>query len=264
LLLIWKEYAKGLPANPKMWQPKHVQIVWDNISHLQLATQLKYLTVLLLYLRFCGAACQDVKLNITPTRTRVDWISMEQVSLLLSTAPNMSIYAMEVLMTYTGMRREEISKLRRGDLQDQTVSIKGKRRKGRNVPLTPEFWQAFQPYLVWRQANKIRDDRVIVFYDPRTPSVSPHPYSLNGITQAVVLHGKMVGFHVSPHTLRRTFGRNLWKAGCPLELIREILGHSSVDTTIQYLGINQFDIQEATRFFPHYAQKLYLKPGSQQ
>jgi integrase len=45
--------------------------------------------------------------------------------------------------------------------------------------------------------------------------------------------------------MRRTFGRNLWLLGIPIETISELLGHSSSDMTRRYLGLNLTDMRQA-------------------
>ena len=51
----------------------------------------------------------------------------------------------------------------------------------------------------------------------------------------------------------------MWKAGVPLEIIKEVLGHESVDTTIRYLGIRLDDMTEAMQKLSQY-QKSLLAP----
>jgi site-specific recombinase XerD len=42
---------------------------------------------------------------------------------------------------------------------------------------------------------------------------------------------------VTPHDLRRSYARNLFMAGIPIEVIRQNLGHADVKTTQAYIGI---------------------------
>ncbi|MCE5296256.1 MAG: site-specific integrase, partial [Euryarchaeota archaeon] len=160
--------------------------------------------------------------------------------------------AMEVLMAFTGMRREEVRELRNSDLENNLVRILGKRKKERKVPLTPEFWEAMKPYLDWKTEQRSSSDHFVLHKDANRPKLPARPYALSSISQAVTIHGLELGLDISPHTLRRTFGRRLWKNGCPIEMVKELLGHSSVQTTILYLGINQYDIEDAAQYIPRY------------
>lgn len=85
-------------------------------------------------------------------------------------------------------------------------------------------------------------------------------YTPRSLRRAVSRHAEALGLHCTPHTLRRTFGRELWRQGCPLETIQQLYGHSDLDTTILYLGIKDSDLDEAiARFSP----KMYRKGHGQ-
>jgi len=64
------------------------------------------------------------------------------------------------------------------------------------------------------------------------------------------------GRKFSFHTLRRSFGRNLWLRGIPIETISELLGHVSTDMTRLYLGLNITDMRKA---ISEYGTKSELK-----
>ena len=45
--------------------------------------------------------------------------------------------------------------------------------------------------------------------------------------------------HIHPHKFRRTFATNAINKGMPLEQVQKILGHLQIDTTVQYVIVNQ-------------------------
>jgi len=52
-------------------------------------------------------------------------------------------------------------------------------------------------------------------------------------------YGKLIDHPtLAPHDLRRTFARVRYDAGMPLDQIKVLLGHSSLETTKRYLGIS--------------------------
>ena len=58
--------------------------------------------------------------------------------------------------------------------------------------------------------------------------------------------------------LRRYFAVTRWKASWPLELISQALGHKHLDTTVQYLGILDDKLMEASReFYEKEFQKVW-------
>lgn len=59
-------------------------------------------------------------------------------------------------------------------------------------------------------------------------------------------YAKMVGIHgsIGTHTLRKTFGYQLYKKGVSVEYIQKMLNHSSSSTTLRYIGITQEELDE--------------------
>jgi len=72
-------------------------------------------------------------------------------------------------------------------------------------------------------------------------------YQLTAIDNMVIRVAKRVGISrkITNHTLRRTCGRLLYKAGVDITEIADILGHSDVRTTLRYLGIRLDDQKKA-------------------
>ena len=50
---------------------------------------------------------------------------------------------------------------------------------------------------------------------------------------------RTLGVQVRPHDLRRTFAKLAHKGGAPIDQIQLSLGHSSIQTTERYLGVDQ-------------------------
>ena len=59
------------------------------------------------------------------------------------------------------------------------------------------------------------------------------------IRDVVAEYAAQVGVTVAPHDLRRTFAKLAHKGGSPVDQIQLSLGHSSMQTTERYLGVDQ-------------------------
>jgi site-specific recombinase XerD len=145
-----------------------------------------------------------------------------------------------------GLRRAEAAALSFDHIQQRDgrwvlVDLIGKRDKVRSVPMPGwakvaiDSWSntsGVREGLVFRAVNK--GDRVVG----------------NGIT-AQAIYNAIVGYAVelekkgvAPHDLRRTFAKLAHKGGAPIDQIQLSLGHESIQTTEEYLGVEQ-DLTDA-------------------
>ena len=175
------------------------------------------------------------RLRVSGTsRERVDWLSSEETEQVLATP----MTAREGMLIrgglLQGLRRIEIVRMTAKDatsaLLSRVLTVHGKGGKTRSIPIHPGFVQALEAYL--------RDS----LHEANMPLLGI------GKTRAaavVVEFSLRFGRRFSTHTLRRTFGRNLWLKGVDVLTISELMGHSSVDVTRRYLGINITDMRKA-------------------
>lgn len=83
--------------------------------------------------------------------------------------------------------------------------------------------------------------------------------SRNGINQPIgrgqsynVIHevGLMFGLdNISPHSLRKTYGYHFYKQTNDVVTLQKILGHRSPKETLEYIGIEQENVNEAMKGF---------------
>lgn len=75
------------------------------------------------------------------------------------------------------------------------------------------------------------------------------PLKADSVYSMLERAAQKTGTLLTPHMLRRYFAVTRWNAEWPLELISQALGHKHLDTTIQYLGILDDKLMEASREF---------------
>ena len=51
------------------------------------------------------------------------------------------------------------------------------------------------------------------------------------------------------HTLRRTFGRTMYRSGVEVATISKMMGHESIDQTLKYIGVGLDDMSSAIQAF---------------
>jgi site-specific recombinase XerD len=253
--------AQGWPSDPRRIQPEHIWALYQELQHFSTSTQKTYIWTVLKFLIWSGNTnVTDVELKITVSRSRVDWLTVEQVGQLVAACRTSYERAAIAVMAYTGARAGETADLRLTEAQPNQLILRGKGRKERAVPVDTEFWETIGPYLEYRSAMRTKSSRFLVHLW-RGRTVEFNRRSIGGL---VTMVSKRCGFHCSPHTIRRSFLRHLWLNGCSVEQIQRIAGHSSIEMTIRYLGIGEFDLRSAIeKFRPSYA-KAYREGSSQQ
>lgn len=141
-------------------------------------------------------------------------------------------------MYSTGVRASELVSLNRCDIgfYEKSVIVYGKGSKEREVYLTPIACSYLKEYLDDR-----KDDNEALFVSTR----SPHErLTVAGVERILKKLGKIAGVeNVHPHRFRRTMATNVLKKGMPLEEVKELLGHSKLDTTMIYCTVNRENVK---------------------
>ena len=80
---------------------------------------------------------------------------------------------------------------------------------------------------------------------------SPHTrLKISGVEIRLRELGKSVDAgRIHPHKFRRTMATRAIDKGMPIEQVQKILGHSQIDTTMQYAIVNQNNVKTAHRKF---------------
>lgn len=195
------------------------------------------------------------------TRPHVDWLTSEQAITVLQcpkTPLEELIISLELLH---GLRRTEVVRLQITDIRDGYLTVTGKGHTGgkkRSIPFHRSFLHTFQRWI--RERNEIISTAKAI-----NPSVSIPTslllyhkgrslYSYDSLRSHVVRTAlakvsDQCGIAFTSHTLRRTFGREMWHSGVSIVVIAKILGHSSTDMTLRYIGANYDDMVVAMSQF---------------
>lgn len=71
----------------------------------------------------------------------------------------------------------------------------------------------------------------------------------SGIDEMLKPLGEQIGVKFSNHTLRRTFGRTMYRSGVEVATISKMMGHESIDQTLKYIGVDLDDMNSAMAAF---------------
>jgi site-specific recombinase XerD len=174
-----------------------------------------------------------------------NWLNRSQAQALL-TAPDVGTVkgvrdrAILSVLLGCGLRREEAARLRVEHLQLREgrwviVDLLGKGNKTRSVPMPAWAKAAIDR---WCEVANLRQGPLFLALR-RGGHVQAHTMTAQAIRDVVATYAAQVGATVAPHDLRRTFAKLAHKGGSPIDQIQLSLGHSSMQTTERYLGVQQ-------------------------
>lgn len=147
------------------------------------------------------------------------------------------------LLYATGVRVSEVCSLKRTDIVEASVKVKGKGKKERVIPVGKKALLAIEKYL-----KLIQGESEFLF-------VTKNGKQIDRITvwERVKFYAKkgQITKKISPHTLRHSFATHLLENGADLRIIQEMLGHENIATTDRYTHISKKYLKETfERFHP--------------
>lgn len=138
----------------------------------------------------------------------------------------------------TGLRIHEAANLKVGDIEEDTMIIRGKGGKHRYVFLSPDVRLSLRRYIRACPCELGPDDPLWVGHQGQ--------YTGNGLQQVIIDIGKRAGITpLGPHRLRRTFATWSLRSGCDIESLRRLMGHSSLSVLQGYLALVETDLKKA-------------------
>ena len=180
---------------------------------------------------------KPIKYEVKP-RQALSQIELEYIRKACVTLKDKAI--IEVLYS-TGCRVSELANLKKSDINwnDKTVHLFGKGSKHRTSFLNAKAEVAIKEYL----SSRI-DENDSLFVSDRKPH---DPIKKDALEKIVRIISKRatdtVGKNVTPHILRHTTATTAIRNGMPVEDIRELLGHSRIDTTMIYAKTSIANVQ---------------------
>jgi integrase/recombinase XerD len=172
-------------------------------------------------------------------------LSKEEVWTMLCTAKLLKHKILIGLLYGCGLRCMEVRSVRLQDLdldRKQLRVVQGKGGKDRYVPLSEHLIRGLKTYIECEKPqeylfNGQPIERAGGDFDSR--------YSQRGVQWAVKQIAKESGIlkEVHTHTLRHTYATHLLEDGMDIMTLKDLLGHQSIETTLEYLHIAQLESQ---------------------
>lgn len=149
------------------------------------------------------------------------------------------------LMYASGARAQEICDLTVGsirfEMRGATLNITGKGGKSRRIGIPDNCAKMLQKYISHRRLNSKPDKHVFSSQTHEQMTIS----CVEGIFKKYVQRAKeenlalFRGDSYSPHSMRHSTASHMLEAGVPIVVIKNFLGHASIQTTQIYAELSQ-------------------------
>ena len=252
-ILLWFRYLSSI--NYDVRRPSHQQVL-DYKRHLERSgksslTIDSYVTAVRLFYRYCikrgyynEDIAQGVRCSTKIKGYRKSPLSREEAMRLLNSIDTERLSGkrdklMIAMMLLLGFRTCEIERMNVCDidhLYDRRVikvQRKGRHDKSEAVALTPYIDSLLSDYMSEREVNELNEPLFIAVKGERT--------RLKRTTISEIVHDRLraigiVDPRITAHSLRHTCACLLLADGVEMETVRDILGHTSTNTTRLYVA----------------------------
>lgn len=167
-------------------------------------------------------------------------LSLEEVNALLRSIRERCYQAIAMVMYGAGLRISEAIALEVGDIDGRrgVIHVRNtKTKRDREAKLSQALYEWLRRY--WAQ---VRPPEPYLFWSRKTGK----RLRVSTVRKALALAAKEAGIKkpVRPHILRHSFATHLLDEGYDVHVVRELLGHASIDSTVRYARVTRKRIRE--------------------
>lgn len=146
-------------------------------------------------------------------------------------------HTIAVFLLNTGLRVSELCSLKLSDISSGVITVRwGKGAKRRQIPMNDHVKIALEN---WLKVRPTENDYLF--------SIRNCPMKRQVVFFHMVQMGQELGFKITPHLLRHTFGKSLADQGVALDRIAKLMGHASVNTTAIYTMPSMDDLRRVVK-----------------
>ncbi len=168
--------------------------------------------------------------------------SSETMQIIRDNCESIRDLAIIDLLASTGMRVGELVKLNKYDIDfnNKECIVFGKGDKERRV-----YFDSVTKIHLIRYLNSRTDENEALFVSKLRPYKR---LEISGIEIMLRKLGRKLGItRIHPHKFRRTLATNAIDKGMPVEQVQKLLGHTKIDTTMQYAMVDQNNVKNSYR-----------------
>ena len=252
-----RSFAKFFHRSPDQLGPEQIReyllyLVRDRKSAPS-TVQVHRAALRFLYVKTLNQPWFDERVARTRKRIKLPTVlSAAEITRILDNTPNLKHWTMIATFYATGVRLNELRKLKVADIDSPRMVIHVREAKGgrpRDIGLSKNLLERLKIYWRWRKPQNW------LFPSDMRPD---QPLERKSIRCACSLAGRRAGIDraVSPHVFRHSCATHMLEAGADLRTIQVLLGHANIETTARYLSVSTTRMQAAPSPF----DTLQLKP----
>lgn len=170
------------------------------------------------------------KQSDTPTKL----LALEDIEHVIEHVPHEQDRLIIRIIAEAGLRISEVAKLKIEHIRGRRIEVIGKGGKRRITFISDELSRTLKLWMLekgWGNGFVFRP----IMHGKRGEGYK-HLHTIRVRIQ--FWFRKLLGIQMHPHQLRHAFARHLLEGGCSLRAIQKMLGHSNIETTMIYLGVD--------------------------
>jgi len=181
-----------------------------------------------------GRDCEQIRIKRPRREKKLPVVlSTEEIARMIAVTRNIKHKALLALAYSSGLRKDELRKLKPADIDSALMRIhvvQGKGKKERYTLLSKKALELLRFYY------KIYRPVCFLFEPQQEKGKCLAPETINHVAKQAA---KKAGIKkkISFHTLRHSFATHLLEKGISLPIIQQYMGHTSIRTTSGYLHI---------------------------
>ena len=254
----------ALGGDPERWEPAAVRNFFlDCAGHCGRGTVEKLTTSLRAFLRYLAVAgrCRADLADAVPGYAHwrlaelPRYLTAEQLNRLIAACEGESCVrrrdkAILLLLARLGLRAGDVARLRLGDIEWETGSLRvtGKSRYEVRLPLPQDVGDAIAAYLERRALTSQSDPVFLRGIAPLRPFRNGD--GVSSVVRCAMRRAGVAAPVKGAHVLRHTAATEMLRHGVPLEKIGLVLRHRGVDTTAYYAKVDVALLKQVTLPWP--------------
>jgi integrase len=198
---------------------------------------------------------KKLSLKVKVPHTTIVPLTAKEVAQFFHTLKMWRDISMVGFMLFCGLRKKEVICLKRKDINisEGQARIHGKGNRERMVPVPGDLLAVVRKYLDLERPESDNDYLFVVLKGQKRGN----PLTESGIRSLFRYHrGTSRIFNANPHRFRHTFGAEMAKAGLSLAVLKKLMGHAYIQTTMEYVNISDPDVRAE---FNKITEKLQTK-----